>query len=129
MLLLDTIDTIGHAHAKASIFMPKRMPVHKPKRMPMHMPKRMPMHILLPMPMLMHLHVSMHMLLPMPMHLQADKEAGMSATVASLESRVTRLTAELEDAAIRVEVMSAKATLFDGLQSKAQALVGGWVSD
>jgi hypothetical protein len=54
---------------------------------------------------------------------QADKEAAAESTVAALESRCARLAAELEDAAVALEVCKAKAGMYDELQAKAERLV------
>lgn len=52
----------------------------------------------------------------------ADKEAAVESTVAALESRCARLAAELEDAAVALEVCKAKAGMYDELQAKAERL-------
>lgn len=55
--------------------------------------------------------------------LQAEKEAAVESTVAALQSRCARLAAELEDAAVALEVCKAKAGMYDELQAKAERLV------
>lgn len=54
---------------------------------------------------------------------QADKERDIEATVSSLQSHVDRLTADLEEASIQVQVLSAKGHMYDELQAKADKLV------
>ena len=57
---------------------------------------------------------------------QADKDAAVESTIAGLESRCVRLAAELEDAAVALEVCRAKAGMYDDLQAKAERLVSPW---
>ncbi|KAF6252466.1 hypothetical protein COO60DRAFT_1704276 [Scenedesmus sp. NREL 46B-D3] len=52
----------------------------------------------------------------------ADKDAAVESTIAGLESRCVRLAAELEDAAVALEVCRAKAGMYDDLQAKAERL-------
>jgi hypothetical protein len=54
---------------------------------------------------------------------QADKDSAVESTVAALESRSARLAAELEDAALALEVCRAKAGMYDDLHAKAERLV------
>jgi hypothetical protein len=62
-------------------------------------------------------------LLLVPVLPQADQDAAVESTVAALESRCARLAAELEDAAVALEVCRAKAGMYDDLQAKAERLV------
>jgi hypothetical protein len=60
--------------------------------------------------------------------LQADQAREADATITSLQQRCERLAAELQEAAVQVEVLSAKGRLYDELQAKADKLVG-WGAD
>jgi hypothetical protein len=56
--------------------------------------------------------------------LQVDKEREAESSVLALQHRVDRLSSELEEAAIQVEVLTAKGRMYDDLQAKAEQLVG-----
>jgi hypothetical protein len=56
-------------------------------------------------------------------HHQAERQSEFDATVASLESKVDRLTNELEEAAVGGEVAAAKGRRYDKLEARAEAMV------
>ncbi len=58
--------------------------------------------------------------------LQADNQGQVDGTVSSLQARCERLSAELEEAAVQVEVLNAKGQMYDDLQAKADRMVRHW---
>ena len=54
---------------------------------------------------------------------QVDKEREAENSVTALQQRVDRLSSELEEAAIQVEVLTAKGRMYDDLQTRAEQLV------